>query len=56
MREATEHAAILARLPEDTRARVRERAALIWDGNPGMTWDEADRLALDQELARLENG
>ncbi len=28
---------------------VRERAAIIWEGCPGMTWDAADDLAFEQE-------
>lgn len=43
------HKARLARMTEDQRDRVTERAAIIWEGNPGMSWEEADERALAEE-------
>lgn len=44
-------AAKIARLTAQRRCLVSERAALIWEGNPGMSWERADELALQQEGA-----
>ncbi len=46
------HAEAMRRLPPDVRTRVMERAAIIWEGNPGMSWEEADRKALEMETGR----
>lgn len=43
------HAARLAGVTERRREALLERAALIFDGCPGVTWDEADDLAWTQE-------
>jgi hypothetical protein len=43
------HLAKLRALTEATADRVRERACLIFDGCPGVTWDEADDQAFEQE-------
>jgi|CXWL01.1.fsa_nt_gi hypothetical protein len=46
------HLALLARLGDEARYRVAERAALIFYGSPpdrGMTWPKADELAYLQE-------
>lgn len=45
----TAMARTLERLPEEKRRDVLERAALIYDGCPGITWQEADERALEAE-------
>lgn len=42
-------AAKLARLTAQRRCLVSERAAILHESNPGMTWERADELALQQE-------
>jgi hypothetical protein len=44
------HWEALRRLPDDLRMAVLERATLRYDGCPGLTWEEADRLALEEVL------
>jgi hypothetical protein len=48
-----EHAQKLARMPDDQRQRVLERAAIIFDIG-GVTWSEADRLALEIEATQRQ--
>lgn len=40
----------LRRLRADVRDRVLERACILHEACPGLTWDEADELALEQEV------
>lgn len=41
-----EHWARLQKLTDEQRDRVLERATLIFCGNPGMSWKDADEAAL----------
>ncbi len=40
----------LRRLPEAVRVRVLERASILHEAVPGMTWERADEAALACEL------
>lgn len=42
-------AAKIARLRDVHRCLVSERAAILHEANPGMTWERADELAYQQE-------
>lgn len=43
-----DHVARLRKLPSDTRERVCERATIIHEACPGVSWEEADQRAYDQ--------
>lgn len=46
---AAGHWTRLLRLSEDARARVLERASILHEACPGITWERADELALAYE-------
>lgn len=48
-----EHAARLARLTDEQRDRVTERAAIIWEST-GCSWADADERALAAEVGPVQ--
>ncbi len=51
--QTREHAERLARLTDEQRDRVAERAAIIWE-SMGCDWAEADEAALAAEVGPVQ--
>jgi hypothetical protein len=46
------HRRVLEQLRDEVADRVRERAAILHEACPGLTWEQADLMAFEQETVR----